>query len=228
MKRYSLVLFDIDGTLMDFDQTEDQALKQTVLSYGLEFTPELVERYKRINAKWWKLLEEGKIRKAQIQDGRFADLWQELGLEIDPKESGLRYVERLEGSAFLYEGAAEICRSLAKRAKLAIVTNGIARVQHTRIAASGFADCISAVLVSEEVGFAKPDSRYFEAALRACNHTEKEDVLIIGDSLAADIRGGNDFGIDTCWINRAGLENTSGITPTYTIVHLNELEDMIP
>ena len=51
----------------------------------------------------------------------------------------------------------------------------------------------------------------------------KKDVLIIGDSLTADIRGGNDYGIDTCWYNQEGRPPDPDVLIEYEINHLEEL-----
>jgi 2-haloacid dehalogenase len=81
---------------------------------------------------------------------------------------------------------------------------------------------VDGVVVSEEVGAAKPEGRIFEIALAQMGNPPKDGVLMVGDSLTADIRGGNDFGIHTCWFNPAGRAH-DGCVPTYEIRELREL-----
>jgi len=71
------------------------------------------------------------------------------------------------------------------------------------------------------------DPRIFEHALRKAGHTDKNSVLMVGDSLTSDIRGGNNFGIDTCWFNPGNVINTGEITPTYQIGTLSELAELV-
>ena len=227
MKKYNLVLFDIDGTLLDFEQSERFALTETLKKYGLEPNDDLIECYSQINKKWWKLFEEGKVEKSEISSGRFKEFWELQGREVDPEECGRTYTDYLSKSAVLLEDATQVCREVASKVDTAIVTNGIAYVQYARIKKSGLGQFIKKVIVSEDIGAAKPDYKYFQAAMEICSHPTKDDVLIIGDSLHADIKGGIDFGIDTCWYNPEGKENADNLPITYIIKNLKELLEII-
>ena len=53
------------------------------------------------------------------------------------------------------------------------------------------------------------------------------NILIIGDSLTVDIQGGHNAGIDSCWFNAAGVDNKTGIVPTYEIRELLEMKQFV-
>ncbi|MBU0596271.1 HAD-IA family hydrolase, partial [Candidatus Bipolaricaulota bacterium] len=123
----------------------------------------------------------------------------------------------------LIEGAERLVSSLAGRARLALITNGFAAVQRSRFARSTLTPFFEAVVISEEVGAAKPDPAIFDEAFRQMGNPAKDEVLMIGDSLTADIRGGIDYGIDTCWFNPHGGETPTDLEVTYDIRALDEL-----
>lgn len=82
-------------------------------------------------------------------------------------------------------------------------------------------DSFEQVFISEEVGAAKPSRDYFEAVFRGIGNPPKETVLLIGDSLTSDMRGGLDYGIDTCWYNPMG--KPTNLPVTYQITRLAKL-----
>lgn len=204
MKKYDGVLLDADNTLFDYDRAEAEALDET-LAEAAPKAPrgEAVEAYHAINAGYWKLYEQGKIDSAGLQSGRWVDLFRRMGLNGDPAAAAGTYVARLSQKSHVLDGAVETVRELARRAKLCLVTNGLSRVQRGRLAGSGFADSFTAILISEEMGLAKPDPRFFQAAVDALGLSPGR-LLCIGDNPAADIAGARGAGIDACWYAPAG------------------------
>ena len=133
------------------------------------------------------------------------------------------YIEQLGLRAELMDGAYEVLNALHGKCKFAIVTNGLQAVQRSRLEHSRIKDFISELIISEEVGAAKPQAAFFDAAFAQTGRPAKRDVLIIGDSLTSDIRGGVDYGIDTCWYNPKAEARPSDLPITYEIRHLHEL-----
>ena len=122
----------------------------------------------------------------------------------------------------------EICQKINSCGKnIFIVTNGILATQESRIKHSLIKDYVSDFFVSEFVGFQKPDVRYFEYVFSHIPQIEKDKILIIGDSLTADIAGGNNADIDSCWFNEKRIDNNTDIIPIYEIYRLNELQKFI-
>ncbi|HOX11551.1 MAG TPA: YjjG family noncanonical pyrimidine nucleotidase [Spirochaetia bacterium] len=226
-RRYDTVFIDADDTLFDYPRAEERAFSRTCVRFGLSDTPELRAAYRRINREQWKLLERGGTDQATLRVERFRLLFEETGDRLDPAAVGGAYVEELSQGADLLPGAREICGYLAERYLLAIVTNGLADVQRSRLALSGLGDLVAALVISEEAGTSKPDPRIFEYACGRVGRTDRGRMLMVGDSLESDIRGGTAFGIDTCWYNPRGMENPTELRPTYEIRYLAELRSIL-
>lgn len=228
MKKYDLFLFDADGTLFDYDLAEANALKTMFDYYGFNYTESIRSKYREINSDVWKSYEKAEITKGNLQTLRFSRLFEYIGVKCDEKRFNEEYLSELGKGAFLIDGALEICKHIVSCGKrLYIVTNGILATQQSRIKHSLIKDYISDFFVSEFVGFQKPHISYFEYVFSHIPQVEKDKILIVGDSLSADIAGGNNAGIDSCWLNMSGAKNDTGIVPTYEISKLKELYKFI-
>lgn len=73
----------------------------------------------------------------------------------------------------------------------------------------------------------KPDKKIFEYAMNYFEISDKKTVIMIGDSLEADIKGGQNAGIDTCWVNIRNAVNGSEITPKYEVNKLEGLFEIL-
>ncbi len=225
--RYDTVFLDADDTLFDYPRAEERAFSRTCARFGLADTPELRDSYRRINREQWRRLERGETDQATLRVERFRLLFEETGDRLDPAAVGGAYVEELSRGADLLPGAREICGYLARRYFLAIVTNGLADVQRSRLARSGLEGLVGALVISEEAGASKPDPRIFEYACARIGRNDRGRMVMVGDSLESDIRGGAAFGIDTCWYNPRGLERPEDLRPTYEIRALEELRNIL-
>lgn len=225
--KYDFILFDADNTLFDFNRAEKTAFLQTILSYGVsEDDAERCFRvYHAINVAIWDEMDEGRITQSELKVERFYRLAQALRMDFDPQAFSQRYVGHLADASFLLPHAAETVGKLAVSHHLFIVTNGLTSVQEKRVCRSSIACCFDNIVISEEAGVAKPDPRIFGLALKNFPHCDKAKAIMVGDGLATDIRGGINFGIDTCWMNLFGRENETDIHPTYEIT---ALPDLIP
>ena len=228
MKEYDVYLFDADGTLFDFDMAEVSAFRSVFQIFAFEYSDGILERYRDISEKLWASFEVGEISLEELQVQRFSRLLDDIGLQCDARDLNEKYLIELGKGTFLNEGAFEICKELASHGKeIYIVTNGNTEVQKSRISNSRINDYVSGYYVSESVGFQKPDVRFFDAVFADMSQTSKERIIIIGDSLSADIVGGINAGIDTCWYNGRKIENLTGIVPTYEIHELCKLLSVI-
>ena len=131
----------------------------------------------------------------------------------------------LSQGTHLLEGAEEIVKHFYGKCELALATNGLANVQNPRFAGSDLAKYFQHIFISEEIGFPKPNKEFFKHIFSKLPH--KKSAIFIGDNLTSDIKGGNDFGIDTCWFNQNKRINESGIIPTFEISDLLELKRII-
>lgn len=220
---YKWMLFDADGTLFDYDRAEVVALQETFLQLGHRFEPEYATAYRRINDEIWLAFEQGKIGQARLRTERFDRLFDVIGAELKSERFSTRYLQNLAEGTYLIDGAEKVIQALHGKVGLLLITNGLADVQRPRFAKSTIGQYFVDPVISEEVGVAKPDPAIFEIAFQKMGAPDKKDVLIVGDSLTSDIKGGNNFGIDTCWFNPAGRSPSQDVGIRYEIADLREL-----
>ena len=226
---YKYLLWDIDGTVLDFLSAEAYAIRTLFHKYNLgECTDEMLKLYSATNVKYWDMLARNEITKPEVLIGRFHEFFGIIGVDTSVAEKfneeyqvtlgdHIEFVENAEETLLLYKG----------KCVLAAVTNGTKVAQKKKLRMSGLDKIFDAVFISEDVGFEKPNKQYFDFVFEKLGITDKKEVLIIGDSLNADMKGGYDFGIDTCWFNPQHKSNTLGIPVTYEIDNLNKITDVV-
>jgi len=227
MKKYQTLLFDVDDTLLDFKAAERTALHLLFEEQKIPLTDEITARYKTINQGLWKSFEEGKIDRDEVVNTRFSILFEEYGQEVDGSLFEQNYRRYLEEGDQLILGAFELIQNLQSEYDLYIVTNGVSKTQDKRLRNSGLHSFFKDIFVSEDTGYQKPMKEYFDYVFARISNFSVEKGLIIGDSLSADIKGGQLAGLDTCWFNPAKKPNHTGIVPTYEIQSLNELYQIL-
>ncbi len=225
---YRWLLFDADGTLFDYDRAEAAALTATWREAGLPLPDALVDAYRRINGALWLAYEAGGIDQISLRVERFARLAGELEQAVDAEALSRIYLRQLSRQSELIAGARELLEDVRRAHELALITNGIPEVQRPRIRRAGFDALFPVVVISGEVGAAKPAPEIFDEAMRRMGGPAKREVLLIGDSLSSDIRGGVDYGLDTCWYNPGRqLLAEGGPRPDYEIHELAELRAIL-
>ncbi|MCO6449976.1 MAG: YjjG family noncanonical pyrimidine nucleotidase [Caldilineales bacterium] len=221
--KYDWILFDADGTLFDFHSAEKAALRQTFAIHQLPFDEQTATRYIEINNAAWVALERGEILATDLNRHRFSRLFESLGFEDDPNRFGRDYLGQLATRTELIDGAEELVKNLAGIVRLALITNGLKDVQRPRLAASAIADCFDVVVISEEVGAAKPDIAYFDIVFERMGWPNKARALVVGDNLSSDIQGAANYGIDACWFNPARRLAPQSLPIRYEIAELAQL-----
>ncbi|MBU1096519.1 MAG: YjjG family noncanonical pyrimidine nucleotidase [Bacteroidetes bacterium] len=226
--RYSLLLFDADGTLYDYEKGEVFALKKSLEEFGIEndFDKNLL-LYKSINSALWREFELKKISADDLKVERFNRLFTTLNKSVNTKKFSDVYLENLSKATFIFQGVDHLLEELFPLVPMVIITNGLKQVQRPRFDRSSIGKYMQEYIISEEIGLQKPDPGIFEYAFRKLNFKEKNSALIIGDNLHSDILGGLNYGIDTCWFNPANQINDTEIRPTYTISKLTDLKKII-
>lgn len=229
MAIYTCLLLDVDNTLLDFDAAERQAVGDMLAEYDLPHDAEICELYHKMNRELWDSLAKGKISKAKLFQTRFSRFMQALNVPDNGKghEMNERYEELLATHADLLPGALNALEELGEVATLATVSNGATAVQQTRIRASGLERYMDGIYISEKVGASKPSAKLFDHALKDLGITNRSRVLMVGDDLLADIKGGQNAGLDTCWVNFKNEENNTGIQPKYEIHSYEELYKLV-
>lgn len=218
------ILFDIDGTLLDFSAAERCAIEKAFSKFGLgEFSPEKAQKYSEINLRHWEMLERGEITKNEVLLLRFAEFLKYLNCDsAAPNEVNNYYESIIADKVAFIENAPEICNDLAKDYDLYCVTNGSLTAQTKRLKNSGLDKYFKQIFISDEIGFEKPSIQFFEPVLKAV-HREKSEIMIIGDSLTSDMNGGNNAGIKCCFYNPQGKAVEGNIKIDYEIKSLGEI-----
>lgn len=224
---YKNILLDLDDTLFDFKASEEIALSQSLRAFGIEPTEAVRARYSEINISLWKRLEQKTITREVLLYHRFELLLEEMGIVADAKAIQKSYEYNLSLGHIFLPGAEQLLKDLSPTHNLYMVTNGTALVQQGRIKSSGIAPYFKGIFISQEVGYDKPDKRYFDACFAAMEDVSPQTTVIVGDSLSSDIRGGENAGIATCWFNPKDLPRPADVRIDYEIRTLEELYDIV-
>jgi len=224
------VLFDLDGTLFDYDAAAEAAVAQTLRDAGLQPREGLFAAYARINARHWQALERGETTAARLRLERWEEVLAEQGVDdVDIPALSERYLDHLAAGSQLLDGAEEVVAAVAARHPIAYITNGLADVQRPRLAGSPLARYTEVAVISDEVGFAKPHPAIFEAALQGLGDPPRERVTMVGDNLAADIAGAAQLGMSTVWLASPDVPGPDGdlAPPTHRIADIRELPALL-
>ena len=225
--KYNTILLDADGTLLDFLAGEDAAVRRTMKLSGIEPNDELVRTYSEINDGFWKMLERGEVKREELLYKRFEVFCERFEFDADAKEMSALYKNELGNQGQTIDGAKDFLSSIFGKAKMYIVTNGVAAVQNNRLNISGITEYIDEVFISGHIGYEKPDVRYFQHVAEHIDCFDKSKTVIIGDSLTSDIKGGINFGIDTCWYNPEGKPTPEDMNITCVARDFDDILDFL-
>lgn len=228
MGRWSTVLLDADMTLLDFRRSEREALRLVLEKHGLPCGEDVLETYHRINDALWKAMARGEVDQDFLVVERFAALERAVGGSQDPRALNHDYEHGLGEQAFLLPGAMEFCQALRDAGlELAIATNGLSAAQWGRYRRTGLDRVIPYLLVSVELGAAKPSPAFFDRALERLGVRDRSSAVMVGDGLETDILGANRAGIDSLWYDPEGLPLTGPAVPTHIAGSYGELLELL-
>lgn len=227
MKRYRWVLFDADHTLFDFDKASEEALSEVLEAHGAGWKQGMYADYKRINVQCWTEHEQGKIDRDTLVYERFRRYFQFRNLDLDPVATQQEYLQRLGSKPYLMPGADEIMTFLKGNVSLGYITNGMKEVQRPRLEIIGWDRKFDIIVIGGEIGLSKPHAAYFQYVHERIGSPDLQEVLVVGDSLTADIEGAASFGYHTCWYNPNEESCHPGQSPDYTIKHLSAIKKIL-
>ncbi len=228
-KMITTLLWDIDGTLLNFSAAEKAAIRSLFQEYGLGECPEeMLQRYSRINKAYWERLEKGEITKPEVLIGRFRDFFETEGLnDAIASEFNDKYQLRLGDTIVYCDDSLKIVESLRGKVKQYAVSNGTIAAQSKKMRLSGLGELMDGIFLSEQLGIEKPNVEFFNKVFKTIGPVDKNQVMIVGDSLTSDICGGNNAGIVTCWYNPEGAAAVKGYRVDHEISDLHEIFDLL-
>lgn len=220
-----ILLWDVDGTLLDFHAAEEAAIRNLFRKFHLgKCTVEMLRRYSQINRQYWERLENGQVTRQQVLTGRFQDFFALEGIDPEIAESfNEAYQLALGDTIVCRDDSVSIVKSLCGKVRQYVVSNGTVVAQTKKLKLSGLGELMDGIFLSEQLGAEKPSSVFFDKVFQHIGPLDKSETMIVGDSLTSDIRGGFQAGIRTCWYNPAGLKAPAGSRIDYEIRDLHEI-----
>lgn len=224
-----VLLWDIDGTLLNFEKAERQAIGTCFSLFGLgECTEEMLARYSAINQRYWKRLERGELTKLEVLLRRFQEFFGQEGIPVDKITAFNReYQVRLGDTIFFNDDGYNLVKDLKSKVKQYAVTNGTALAQERKLRKSGLEELLDGAFISDNIGIEKPNQGFFDYVFQEIGPYGKDEVMIVGDSLTSDMRGGNNAGILCCWYNPQGEAGDKNLRIDYEIENLQQIRDIL-
>ena len=222
-----IILIDLDNTLIDFNECARHSIIDIFNKFDLPYSDNVFTTFITENVKIWKRLENGEITKAQLRDNRWNIILGKLGIDFDGHIVEEFFEKGVAKGAYPVEGAYELLDYLYPKYDLYIVSNGFRFVQESRLKIGGFDKYFKEIFVSEDVGIPKPAKEFFDYCFEKLGYPEKNDIILIGDSLSADIKGGIAYNIDTIWFNKNREALPDEINPDYIVTKLQDIKEIL-
>lgn len=231
MKSYKHIFFDLDNTIWDFDRNSREALveiyhKHNLLDLGISDVDHFINKYKERNEMMWEQYRLGTIDKPTLRNKRFALTFWDMGLDAEtaPTQMADDYIAISPRKTNLFPHAHEVLTYLSSKYTLHIITNGFEEAQIIKMEESKLNPYFEEVIISEQTGYRKPDSRIFDYAMKKTG-AKNEDAIMIGDGLEVDILGAANVGWDTVYFNPDKKEHNESVT--HEIISLIELMQIL-
>ncbi len=231
INKYKHIFFDLDHTLWDTNRNSAESLSEiyvelNLAALGITSLETFLKSYRSHNERVWGLWSENKIGPDALRINRFVHTLNDYGIddiELAEKMSRL-FLERTPYKKNILPGAVDVLKYLKVKYTLSIITNGFKESQIIKLRESGMHTFFEQIIISEEVGFNKPDPAIFFHAMSAEKLSCKQ-CLMVGDSFEADIAGAHAAGIDQVHLNPQKIP--VAFKPTHTITNLNELIEIL-
>ena len=222
-----ILLIDLDNTLIDFNECARHSIINAFDELGFTYTEKVFETFICENVKIWKRLEKGEITKPQLRANRWNIILGKLGIDFDGTVIEEMFENGVARGAYPVDGAYDLLDYLYGKYQMYIVSNGFRFVQESRLKIGDFEKYFDGVFVSEDIGIPKPAKEFFDYCFESLNNPSKSEIMLIGDSISADITGGINYGLDTIWFNKNNEPLPENIAPTYTVRSLEEIKNIL-
>ena len=219
------VLLDVDNTLLDFNKCACAAMQEAARDFSLPLPENAFADFRRINDGLWRQIEEQTLTTDELYRIRWALIFREWGVDFDGPTFEARFYHYLTTAAEKVDGADELIAHLKDKYILCIASNAPYLQQVQRMEKAGYLPHLRHLFISEEIGAAKPSPCFFEACLASLAPLRPDEVLMIGDSLTADIAGAKACGIRTCWYRHGSHKD--GSMADYCVDCLDEIRSIL-
>jgi len=220
------VLIDIDNTLLDFNKCATFAIKSGFEDFNIEFSDSIFPVFKEINDKLWLQVEQKTLTKPELHKIRWKLIFNELGIEKDGVEFEKVFVNYVHESHIPVDGALDLLQYLSAKYSVYAASNASLKQQINRLTKANMIKYVKDIFVSDEIGFPKPSGEFFDICLSRIAPLKKEELVMIGDSLTADIDGGTKYGIATCWFNHDKEEVPADLKADYIVDSLSDIKNI--
>ncbi len=223
-----VIFIDIDDTLLDFSKCAKQSIANCFADFGADFHDYMFPVFEEINSGLWLQLEKGEITKKELYGKRWEVLLNKFGIKnIDGDLFEEHFLEHLSESAEKINGAEEILKYLSDKYKIYAASNGPHEQQLRRLKKSKLFKYFTDIFTSELLGVQKPEKAFYDLCFEKIGNINKDEAVLIGDSLTADIYGGNEYGLTTVWFNKKNIGIKEDIHPSYTVNSLEEIKGIL-
>jgi len=223
------ILWDIDGTILDFKEAEYYGMKNCFAHFGLgECTDEMIVTYAAINDKYWEMLERKEVTRQELFTARFKEFFDGEGIVFDKLvEFNKEYQHQLSTLIFFRDNGYELIKELKGQIRQYAVTNGSYNVQKHKLEKSGLKELFEDCFISDQIGVEKPNVEFFDHVKKVLGDVDDSEMIIVGDSLTSDMKGGNNAGILCCWYNPSHKENKKELRIDYEIENLWDIKKIL-
>ena len=220
------VLLDVDNTLLDFNLCADESMHKAADGFGIVLPENIFEIFHEINTELWHDIEKGKLTREGLYKIRWNKIFDVAKIDLDGEVFEKFFVKNLHTSAVPVNGAMSLLEYLAPKYTLCVASDAAYDQQVSRLKKADMYKYMKHLFISEDVGAPKPSAKFFDACIAALN-CPLDEVIMIGDSLSADINGAHDYGLATCFYNHAHTDIPDGICADYVVNSLDEIKSIL-
>ena len=221
------ILIDIDNTLLDFNKGAKLAMEKAFIECGLSFKDEYFSVFTRENDLLWEKIERGELTRQGLHKVRFSIIFNALNITGDSDKAEVEFRKALFDIAETVDGAVELLKYLSQKYKIYCASNAIYNQQINRLKIAQMHDYFEGFFISEIIGVQKPTKEFFDYCFEHMNGITKEQTIMIGDSLTADIIGAKNYRIKSIWYNHLKKPNKTDIVPDYEVASLLDIKNII-
>ena len=221
------VLIDVDNTLLDFNKCAEEAIKIGFSKWNIEYNEKVFPVFLEVNDSLWQKIETGEIDKPTLYQLRWKTIFERLGIDADGPVFEQDFRNIFSESKEPVDGAYDILDYLSGKYTVSVASNASYWQQMKRLTNSDMLKYFANIFNSEQIGYPKPEKKFFDACFEKLGNIPKDEVIIIGDSLSADINGGAAYGIKTLWFNYGKIPVPKESKADFIVKSLDEIKNIL-